>query len=267
VESSQARPVSLTTGTGSSPRLGAGYLLYVSSKGESDSIWKLQGEQASELWSAPSERMIGGPAIARDGRRIAFSTRRQRQTSLYVVNADGTNARVVTNSLELHGAPAWAPDGESLTVAALVNGAPRLFSVPLDGRSPAGFVKEYSADPVWSPDGQFAVYSGPDIGTTFPVYAVTANGSAYPLSRLTLSRGARHLCFLPGTRTLAVLRGEIGHKDLWLIDLATGVERQVTSFAPEFNVRDFDISPDGREIVVEQVEEHSDIVLIEIPGG
>jgi hypothetical protein len=28
-------------------------------------------------------------------------------------------------------------------------------------------------------------------------------------------------------------------------------------------VRDFDISPEGRELVVEQVQEHSDIVLIE----
>jgi hypothetical protein len=41
--------------------------------------------------------------------------------------------------------------------------------------------------------------------------------------------------------------------------------RQLTNFAPDFNVRDFDISPDGREIVVEQVQEHSDIVLIELP--
>jgi hypothetical protein len=62
-----------------------------------------------------------------------------------------------------------------------------------------------------------------------------------------------------------VLRGEIGHKNLSLIDLNTGAERQLTHFAPEFTVRDFDISPDGREIVLEQVEEHSDIVLIELP--
>jgi MinD-like ATPase involved in chromosome partitioning or flagellar assembly len=32
-------------------------------------------------------------------------------------------------------------------------------------------------------------------------------------------------------------------------------------------VRDFDISPDGREIVLEQVEEQSDIVLIDLSGG
>jgi hypothetical protein len=45
--------------------------------------------------------------------------------------------------------------------------------------------------------------------------------------------------------------------------LATGAERQLTNFGPEFIVRDFDISPDGRELVVEQVQEQSDIVLID----
>jgi Tol biopolymer transport system component len=261
---SAARRISLTTGAGSSPRLGTDYLLYVSSKGESDSIWKLRGDAATELWSAPGERMIGAPAIERDGGRIAFSTRRNRQASLYVVNADGTNARVITNALELQGSPAWAPDGRTITIAAVADGAPRLFTVPLDGGPPALWVKEDSTDPVWSPDGKVAVYSGADIGTTFPVKAITAQGVAYPLPNLSLSRGARHLCFLPGTLTLAVLRGEIGHKDLWLIDLASGAERQLTNFPQDFNVRDFDISPDGRDIVLEQVQEHSDIVLIQV---
>jgi len=264
-EMSAARRIPLTTGNGSSPRLGPGYLLYVSSKGASDSIWKLQGGMATELWSAPEAQVIGAPAIARDGRRIAFSIRRSGQTMLYVVNADGTDARIVTTSLELKGAPAWAPDGQSITVAALVDGIPRLFGVPLDGRSPAPFVAEHSADPAWSPDGDIVAYSGADVGTTFPVKAVKADASAYRLPALTLTRGARHLSFMPQRRALVVLRGEIRHKNLWLIDLETGVERQVTDLAPDFEVRDFDVSPDGREIVLEQAQQHSDVVLIELP--
>ena len=64
---------------------------------------------------------------------------------------------------------------------------------------------------------------------------------------------------------LALLRGEIQHKNLWLVDLDTGIERQVTNFAPDFEIRDFDISPDGREIVVERAQEDSDIVLLDLP--
>jgi Tol biopolymer transport system component len=263
--SSAARRIPLTTGSGSSPRLGPGYLLYVSSKGDSDSIWKLQGEVATELWSAPGTRIVGPPAVARDGRRIAFATRRHRQTSLHVANVDGTGTRIVTSSLELQGAPVWAPDGQSITIGSTVDGTPRLFNVPLDGGAPLPLVSEHSTDAAWSHDGTVVVYSGPDVGTTFPLKAVTATGEAASLRGLTLTRGARHVAFLPGGRTIGVLRGEMGHKNLWLIDLATGAERQLTDFGPDFTVRDFDISPDGRELVVEQVQQQSDVVLIDLP--
>jgi Tol biopolymer transport system component len=105
------------------------------------------------------------------------------------------------------------------------------------------------------------------VGTTFPVKAVKADGSPFGLPAVTLTRGARHLAFVPQRRALLVLRGEIGHKDLWQIDLETGAEQQVTHLAPGFDVRDFDVSPDGREIVLEQVQERADIVQIERPGG
>ena len=264
-EMSAARRIPLTTGNGTFPRLGPGYLLYVSSKGAGDGIWKLQGGRATELWSAPETRIIGAPAIQRDGRRVAFSARQGGRTMLYAVNADGTDARVVTGALELQGAPAWAPDGQSITVAAVADGVPRLFEVPLDGRSPAPFVAEPSMDPAWAPGGDIVAFSGADVGTTFPVKAVKRDASAYDMAPLTLTRGARHLSFMPEGRSLVVLRGGIRHKNLWRVDLGTGAERQVTDLAPGFDVRDFDVSPDGRELVLEQVQDHSDIVLIELP--
>jgi Tol biopolymer transport system component len=267
VGSSAASRVTLTTGRRLSPRLGPNYLLYISSKGASEGIWKLANGTASELWSAPGARIIGGPAIAADGRRIAFSIEQRGRTQLYMMNADGTDARVVNDSLELRGDPAWAPDGQSITLAANDHGVPRLFSVSLDGRSPVRLVSEYSVEPAWSPDGHFLVYSGPDIGTTFPVGAVTADGRPYPLPSLTLTRGARRMAFLPGRRyALVVLRGEIEHKNFWLIDLETGIERQLTNFGRDFDVRDFDVSPDGGEIVLERVQENSDIVLLDLPA-
>lgn len=265
VASSAGRRIALTTDSGTSPRLGPGYMLYVSSKNESDSIWKLQEDATTELWNAPATRIIGAPAVARDGRRIAFSARRKGETCLYVMNADGTDARIVTRSLELHGAPAWAPDGDSMIVAAEVNGTPRLFRVPLQEDSPSPFVVEPSVDPVWSANGDLVVYSGPDIGTFFQVKTVARDGRAFPLQSLTLARGSRYRVATSSQLSLLVLRGDIGHKNLWLIDLETGAERQLTDFPQEFNVRDFDVSPDGRSIVVEQVQEHSEIVLIELP--
>jgi Tol biopolymer transport system component len=62
-----------------------------------------------------------------------------------------------------------------------------------------------------------------------------------------------------------VLRGEIEHKNFWLVDLDTGAERQLTNFGRDVIIKDFDVSPDGREIVFDRVQENSDIVLIERP--
>jgi hypothetical protein len=61
------------------------------------------------------------------------------------------------------------------------------------------------------------------------------------------------------------LRGEIQHKNLWLVDLETGAERQLTNLSPDFDIRDFDISPDGREVVFEREQERSDVVLLDLP--
>jgi Tol biopolymer transport system component len=208
---------------------------------------------------------LGGPAISPDGHAIAFSVRRHGKTLLYMMQADGTNARIVADSLDLQGAPAWAPDGQSITSAVEDRGVPHLFRVPVDGRPPAVFVREYSIDPAWAPDGRFVLYSGPDIGTTFSVKAVTAEAAAHPLPALTLTRGARHIAFLPGGQALVLLRGEIQHKNLWLIALDAGAERQLTNLTPDFDIRDFDVSPDGREVVLERVQERSDTVLLDLP--
>jgi Tol biopolymer transport system component len=180
------------------------------------------------------------------------------------MDQDGTNARVVADSLDLQGDPAWAPDGKSITTAAGDRSNPHLFRVPLNGHSPSEFLRENSLDPIWAPNGDFVVFTGPDIGTSFSVNAANPDGSMHALPPLSLTRGARHFAFLPGGRTLIVLRGEIQHKDLWLVNLDSGAERQLTNLPFGFDVRDFDLSPDGHEVVLERVQGRSDIVLLDL---
>jgi len=264
VDGSTAARISLTSSNGFSPRLGPNYLLYVSATGTTQSIWKLASGAGTELWSGQGAR-ITGPAISPDGRQIAFSVRQDGQSFLYVMQADGTNARIVADSLDLQGAPTWAHDGQSITTAAHDHGAPHLYRVPLDGRPPALFLQEYSVDPAWAPDGSFVLFSGPDIGTVFSVKAVTADATVHPIPAMNLTRGTRHVAFLDGGRALVLLRGEIQHKNLWLINLEDGTERQLSNFGPDFDIRDFDISPDGHEVVLERVQERSDVVLLDLP--
>ena len=264
-EPSPPTRIALTPSTTSSPRLGPGYLICVSSAGAGESIWKQANGADTELWSGEGAQIIGSPAISPDGDRIAFSVRQRSRTLLYVMQSDGANARVIVDSLELRGSPAWTPDGHTLTSAANDHGAPHLYQVPIDGGTPVALLHDYSVDPAWQPDGRFVIYSGPDIGATFSVNAITVSGSAHPFPNLTaLTRGARHLKFLSGRRGLVYLRGGIEHKDLWLVDPETGAEHRLTSLPSDFDIRDFDISSDGRDVVLERVQERSDIVLLDL---
>ena len=186
-------------------------------------------------------------------------------TQLYLTNADGSGARRVAGELEARGAPAWSPDGQWLAVAAIRDGEPHLFKIPAGGGTPLLLVKEYSTDPIWSPSGQFLVYSGADVGTTFPVKAVNADGTPHDLTKLTLTRGARRFAFLGGEDGLVILKGDISHKEFWLVNLKTGRERQLTHLGREFAIGDFDVSVDGREIIFDRTREESDIVVFDLP--
>jgi hypothetical protein len=113
-----------------------------------------------------------------------------------------------------------------------------------------------------------------DPGTTFPVKAIRPGGERYPMPELMLSRGgalgvtqvgARRLRFLPGDGGLVVLRGDIQHKNLWARELASGRWRELTRFGGDVVIGDFDVAPDGSAVVLERVEEHSDLVVIDRP--
>jgi dipeptidyl aminopeptidase/acylaminoacyl peptidase len=264
MEESDVSALSLPTAGGLSPRRQSVSTIYRGEKAGRDGLWKLaDAAPPTELWNGVNGRVVAGPAIAPDG-RLAFLVQRHGQTELYVMNADGGGTRRIADTLDLRGAPAWSPDGQWLAVAlAGPDSVPHVCKVPLGGGPPVQLVKEYSTDPAWSPSGQFLVYSGADVGTTFPVKAVSADGEPHAIPGLTLPRGARRLAFL-GNDTLVIMNGNVSHKDFWSVDLQTGRQQQLTRLRRGFVVGDFDISPDGRAIVFDRTREESDIVLFDL---
>jgi Tol biopolymer transport system component len=252
-------------GTGLSPRTARSSLLFVSRRAGRPGIWKLANGASQELWVGSPSNSVGAPAIAPDG-RIAFTVADGERTWLYVMQSDGGHAAVVADSLALRGNVAWAPDGKSIIVAVVHDGEPRLTSFFPGGGVPLPLVYEYSIDPVWSPDGEFLLYAGADVSTSFPLRAAAADGRAYPLPAVMLPRGAHRVVFGPGADTIVVLRGEFLHKDFWLINLKTGAERRLTELESDFDIRDFDISADKSEILFDRVEESSTVALIDRAG-
>lgn len=259
-----ATRISSESTTELSPRFGPNFMVYVSSKGGRQRIVKRVDATSSDLWSDAHATIVGAPAIAPDGGRIAFTASDGVKTRLYTLQNDGSGARVVTDSLELRGNPAWAPDGQSIVSAVAQNGEPHLVTIPLNGNAATPLVFEYSIDPAWSPDGKFLLYSGADLGMTFPLRAVSGDGKLYGgLPAPVLTRGARRVVFLGDSRAIVVLRGEIGHKNFWLVDLKANTERQLTDLPSDFDIRDFDVSSDGNRIIFDRTEENSEIAVIE----
>jgi serine/threonine protein kinase/Tol biopolymer transport system component len=260
---SAAAPLAPSLQNAFAPRFGPGYIAYVSTSGGRRGIWKLANGAATELWDDVGADRVSAPAIAPDGRSIAFTVERHDATQLYVMDNDGRHARVISAALALRGDLAWSPDSQSIVAAIVSDGEPRLARILLDGRPPQPMVAEYSVDAAWSPDGKYFVYSGADVGTTFPLRASGPDGRPYDMPSMILTRGARRVAFARNSGSLVILRGEIGHKNFWLLDPRSGGERQLTDLPSNFVIGDFDVSPDGTEIVFDRSEDSSSIALIE----
>ena len=267
VDDTAVTRLTVPTVRASAPRVGPEYLVYLSPRGGGEGLWKLQGDIGTELWNAANGPVAAAPAISPNGTRVAFPIRQQGRATLHVMNANGTGVQRLAESLDVRGAVSWSPDGRWIALAANGESGPRVFKVPVDGQAPVQLVDSLSLNPVWSPDGEFIVYGGPDVGGVFPLKAITPNGQAYPLPDLTLRRGAERFCFLPKSRTLVTLQGEFWNRqqDFWLIDLEKNSSRQLTRLRPGYMVNSFDISPDGRQIIFDRARENSDIVLIDLP--
>jgi serine/threonine protein kinase len=74
------------------PRFGPHYVVFLSSKGGAESLWKSQAGEAVELWRGNDGGVVASPAVSADGMKLCFSIRREGRNTLYVMNADGTNA-------------------------------------------------------------------------------------------------------------------------------------------------------------------------------
>ena len=248
------------------PRFAPGYLAFLSSKGGANGLWKLAGETVQELWRGDEGGVVAPPAISPDGRLICFSYRRQGTARLYVMNANGTNVRALADSFDVRGAASWSPDGKWVAVAASQKDGTRLFKIPVNGGPPVQLLDTRSYNPVWSPDGRFIVYSEQQGAGLFEVKAITPDRVPVPLPDIrVVYTFATPYRFMPNGKALIALEGNLGAQNFSWVDLENGQQRQMTDFKPGFVIQNFDVSPDGKQIVFDRLRDNSDIVLMNLP--
>lgn len=263
VDESGTSRFSLTAVRAAAPRFGPDYLLFLSSKGGVDGVWKFKDGSDMELWKGAEGSVTAAPAISPDGTRICFVVRNGKQALIHTMAADGTGARRVTESLDVRDAPSWSPDGKWIAVVASEGKEQPLFKIAVDGGAPVRLVGGINYNPVWSPDGRFIAYSESRGGPTHQLKGVTPEKQPFRLPEVTVRAGGNRYRFLPDGKALVLMLGYVRHQDFWLLDLATGKQRQLTNLRPGFDMKSFDVSRDGKQILFDRFRENSDVVLID----
>jgi dipeptidyl aminopeptidase/acylaminoacyl peptidase len=121
------------------------------------------------------EEFCGDPALAPDGKRIAFVviSRDDKSAGLYVMNADGTGRQRLVANANLEAdilAPRWSPDGKRIAFCTAVFNfkspslTPRLYLVDPDGRNLKRLEKADGLMPAWSPEGKRLLFTREEDG-------------------------------------------------------------------------------------------------------
>jgi TolB protein len=97
------------------------------------------------------------PAWSPNGRLIAFTSRRDGYSHIYVMRADGTHVRQITHGKSDDDGPAWAPGQPRIAFAR----GRELFTVGSGGGPVRRLTRDLggeAAAPAWSPDGKLIAY-------------------------------------------------------------------------------------------------------------
>ena len=125
--------------------------------------------------STPSARIAFTSTPIDTDRRVA-----RHADELYVVNADGTEKRLVARILtDASARPGWSPDGQTIAFVGWRGGTNDVvLFVQADGSGQRDVTRDWGLDgfPVWSHDGQRIAFA-PERPDSSDIYVINADGS------------------------------------------------------------------------------------------
>lgn len=160
-------------------------------------IWTVNsnGSGATQLTNPSVGVGDSSPAWSPGGTMVAFSRATLAATdgsptgdNIWIMQANGTGQKRLTNtsSMDLH--PNWSPDGSRLTFSSNRAGNQEIYTIKIDGSGLARLTSHGADDvnPNWSPDRRKIAFAS-DRSGNFEIYTMNADGSG--VARLTTSAG------------------------------------------------------------------------------
>lgn len=114
------------------------------------------------------------PCFSGDGSRIAFSSKRDGNPEIYVMNADGSGQQRITRSTAVDYNPAFSPDGRTVAFVTDRHGENEIYLYDLERRNQRRLTYNGADDqqPKFSPDGQ-ELYFLSDRGERYTIWRMS----------------------------------------------------------------------------------------------
>lgn len=159
------------------------------------------------------------PSWSPDGEQIAFSSNRDGDFEIFVMDRDGRNVKQLTHNDAMDKEPVWSPDGSTIAFTSGRDSTTRVYFMNADGldERPLASLARSSA-PSWAPDGRIAVVDG---GT---IYLAESDGGNP--SKLT-DNGVYTLSWSPDGSQIIYMSSS-GGAHLVAIDVETQVKTPLT---------------------------------------
>ena len=167
------------------------------------------------------------PIWSPDGSKIAFTTNRDGNPEIYVMNADGSGLRRMTNHPAIDVSPTWSPSGNHLAWVSDRTGSGRIYMMNADGTGQRVLISEEAYRPTWSSEPfneiAYAAKNGP--GYDIKVYSFQTGEAR----RITDGIGSNESpAFAPNGRHIAFTSTRNGKVQVYTIARDGNDLRQIT---------------------------------------